>query len=214
MELRKLWQCDIMHTFDCQDYISCHKLSQKIILFSCSVPGCFSSLVRLCFSGTEKDVVLGSDQSPHPSSVLVRSFRQDAMLLMFCFIGLQGSYLTWGVLQEKVMTQVRYQTGTYSFSPYRSCYVVLQKERSWLSGQMQTTRVRHLLPCMTVNTIIINDDCVCFFGIRPLKRNSQFYRRGQLNASSRHKQSSVYTVVTETVSCKIENSDIHKLWEQ
>jgi adenosine 3'-phospho 5'-phosphosulfate transporter B2 len=29
---------------------------------------------------------------------------QNAMLLAFCFFGLQGSYLTWGVLQERIMT--------------------------------------------------------------------------------------------------------------
>ncbi|CAB0002506.1 unnamed protein product, partial [Nesidiocoris tenuis] len=34
-----------------------------------------------------------------------RTLRQDALLLSFCFIGLQGSYLTWGILQEKIMTQ-------------------------------------------------------------------------------------------------------------
>ncbi|BES93840.1 adenosine 3'-phospho 5'-phosphosulfate transporter [Nesidiocoris tenuis] len=37
-----------------------------------------------------------------------RTLRQDALLLSFCFIGLQGSYLTWGILQEKIMTQ-KYQ---------------------------------------------------------------------------------------------------------
>lgn len=32
---------------------------------------------------------------------------QEAMTLIFCFIVLQITYLTWGILQEKVMTQVR-----------------------------------------------------------------------------------------------------------
>lgn len=35
-----------------------------------------------------------------------RTFTQDALLLMYCFFGLQISYLTWGYLQEKIMTQV------------------------------------------------------------------------------------------------------------
>lgn len=51
-------------------------------------------------------MVLGSDVSTAPAPTAVRTFRQDATLLTFCFVGLQGSYLTWGLLQEKVMTQV------------------------------------------------------------------------------------------------------------
>uniref|UniRef100_A0A1B6FLF2 Adenosine 3'-phospho 5'-phosphosulfate transporter 1 n=1 Tax=Cuerna arida TaxID=1464854 RepID=A0A1B6FLF2_9HEMI len=70
-----------------------------------AVPGCFPFVVRSCFAGTEKDVLLGSDVPPTPSSSAVRTLKQDALLLMFCFVGLQGSYLTWGLLQEKVMTQ-------------------------------------------------------------------------------------------------------------
>ena len=35
-----------------------------------------------------------------------------ARQLLFCFIGLQASYLTWGYVQEKVMTRV-YTTGTF-----------------------------------------------------------------------------------------------------
>ena len=31
---------------------------------------------------------------------------QEAILLIFCFLGLQLTYLTWGLLQEKIMTQV------------------------------------------------------------------------------------------------------------
>jgi len=35
-----------------------------------------------------------------------RSTMQEAILLIFCFLGLQLTYLTWGLLQEKMMTQV------------------------------------------------------------------------------------------------------------
>ena len=59
-----------------------------------------------CFvgSGTTSD-------SPHYSSTpssshKQRTFFQDAMLLAHCFLGLQVSFLTWGYLQEKIMTQV------------------------------------------------------------------------------------------------------------
>jgi len=61
--------------------------------------GCLPRVVRACIVGGE---VLPSDvvgDSP------IRSLRQDVLLLVFCFVGLQGTYLTWGLLQEKVMTQ-------------------------------------------------------------------------------------------------------------
>ncbi|KAJ6223858.1 hypothetical protein RDWZM_002403 [Blomia tropicalis] len=32
-------------------------------------------------------------------------FSKDALQLVYCFVGLQISYLTWGILQEKIMTQ-------------------------------------------------------------------------------------------------------------
>lgn len=35
------------------------------------------------------------------NKVLVR----ECVLLSYCFVGLMGSYLTWGVLQEKIMTR-------------------------------------------------------------------------------------------------------------
>ena len=38
-----------------------------------------------------------------------------AKQLLFCFIGLQASYLTWGYVQEKVMTK-EYSTGALAAS--------------------------------------------------------------------------------------------------
>lgn len=46
----------------------------------------------------------GTDSSPPESSRL--------RLLLFCFLGLQVSYLTWGYVQEKIMTK-QYTTGTF-----------------------------------------------------------------------------------------------------
>ena len=40
-----------------------------------------------------------------------------AKQLLFCFIGLQASYLTWGYVQEKVMTK-EYSTGAISASRF------------------------------------------------------------------------------------------------
>merc|ERR1719424_922477 len=33
-----------------------------------------------------------------------RSMAENAVRLIVCFFGLQGSYLTWGIMQEKIMT--------------------------------------------------------------------------------------------------------------
>lgn len=72
-------------------------------------PGCFPSAIRLCLSGP--DPLISADgfqqasaQSPQ-SLQQTHSTMQEAILLIFCFLGLQLTYLTWGLLQEKIMTQ-------------------------------------------------------------------------------------------------------------
>lgn len=40
-----------------------------------------------------------------------------SLKLMFCFLGLQASYVSWGIVQEMVMTQ------EYSFGKFRSSSV-------------------------------------------------------------------------------------------
>ena len=50
-----------------------------------------------------------TDQKPE------RTFTQEALLLSFCFGGIQICYGTWGVLQEKIMTKVRIK---YQFFGY------------------------------------------------------------------------------------------------
>ena len=42
------------------------------------------------------------------------------MKLAICFVGLQGSYVTWGFIQEKVMTQ-RYETGMFPSTVFLVC---------------------------------------------------------------------------------------------
>lgn len=61
-----------------------------------------SGIIKSCFANveTEKITECGS-QLQQPKSTL-----HEGAILLFCFLGLQGTYLTWGVLQEKVMTQV------------------------------------------------------------------------------------------------------------
>jgi hypothetical protein len=43
---------------------------------------------------------------------VVATPQQTSSNLIFCFIGLQASYLTWGYVQEKVMTR-EYTTGRF-----------------------------------------------------------------------------------------------------
>ncbi|XP_001599843.1 adenosine 3'-phospho 5'-phosphosulfate transporter 1 [Nasonia vitripennis] len=69
--------------------------------------GCLPKLVHSCFVGTSDQGLLDSSHySPTPTnSHTSRTFLQDSFLLIHCFLGLQVSYLTWGYLQEKIMTQ-------------------------------------------------------------------------------------------------------------
>ena len=55
----------------------------------------------------EADVAAKQSQEEAASS-RPKNDRDKAKKLLLCFVGLQVSYLTWGVLQEKIMTrQVR-----------------------------------------------------------------------------------------------------------
>nr|CAD7587273.1 unnamed protein product [Timema genevievae] len=75
-----------------------------------TAPSCFPNLVRLCLSGP--DPLLGMDGAPlggPANQTQSHSSLQQGSLLMFCFLGLQLTYLTWGLLQEKIMTQ-EYET--------------------------------------------------------------------------------------------------------
>ncbi|XP_076762467.1 adenosine 3'-phospho 5'-phosphosulfate transporter 1 isoform X2 [Xylocopa sonorina] len=68
--------------------------------------GCIPRLVHLCFVGhCETGLLDSSSYVSAPSNHSQRTFTQDALLLLYCFFGLQISYLTWGYLQEKIMTQ-------------------------------------------------------------------------------------------------------------
>lgn len=63
--------------------------------------GFIPKAVKFCFSGIEFDYI---DSSHLPKSVNNTAVR-DCVLVCYCFVGLMGSYLTWGLLQERIMTQ-------------------------------------------------------------------------------------------------------------
>ncbi|XP_026871487.2 adenosine 3'-phospho 5'-phosphosulfate transporter 1 isoform X2 [Electrophorus electricus] len=66
---------------------------------------CFPA-IRSCVFGTDSKNAVLDDVSvaPRAETESTSSTRQS-MKLIFCAAGLQGSYLTWGVLQERVMTR-------------------------------------------------------------------------------------------------------------
>lgn len=80
--------------------------------FSSPEKGCLWPLVRQCIYGQEGELIPSSDTSASGSRFggdasqgSTHSFSRGSILLLYCFCGLQGSYLIWGLLQEKIMTQ-------------------------------------------------------------------------------------------------------------
>ncbi|GAB1601303.1 adenosine 3'-phospho 5'-phosphosulfate transporter 1-like isoform X1, partial [Argonauta hians] len=68
--------------------------------------GHFSHLVKLFVFGSENesDVEVPSLPANQDVSEEKHSNYWKTVILLFCFVGLQGSYLTWGILQERIMT--------------------------------------------------------------------------------------------------------------
>ncbi|XP_052891124.1 adenosine 3'-phospho 5'-phosphosulfate transporter 1 [Anopheles moucheti] len=67
-----------------------------------------SALVKFCYSGSGTDSLdrpLDSQSGTTKGAASKRTTAQECVLLCYCLVGLMGSYLTWGVLQEKIMTQ-------------------------------------------------------------------------------------------------------------
>lgn len=62
---------------------------------------CLYHLLKKCFGEEESPL----NPPPNVSQNAVRTPLHDCLLLLFYFFGLQISFLSWGVLQEKVMTQ-------------------------------------------------------------------------------------------------------------
>uniref|UniRef100_A0A182RB87 Adenosine 3'-phospho 5'-phosphosulfate transporter 1 n=1 Tax=Anopheles funestus TaxID=62324 RepID=A0A182RB87_ANOFN len=67
-----------------------------------------SALVKFCYSGSGTDSLdrpLDGQSGTAKGAASKRTTAQECVLLCYCLVGLMGSYLTWGVLQEKIMTQ-------------------------------------------------------------------------------------------------------------
>jgi len=65
--------------------------------------GCLWPLIKSCVYGNDAELIPSADVSK--PAKLEDSFYKKGVLLLYCFGGLQISYLVWGLLQEKIMTQ-------------------------------------------------------------------------------------------------------------
>ncbi|XP_076312748.1 adenosine 3'-phospho 5'-phosphosulfate transporter 1 [Tachypleus tridentatus] len=77
--------------------------------------GCVVKMIKLCIYGSDAEK-LSLELGPmkqNQSSKAERSTIKEGIILAFCFCGLQVSYLTWGLLQEKIMTK-EYENSTGS----------------------------------------------------------------------------------------------------
>ena len=77
------------------------------LFFFITAKGFLWPLIRTCIYGPEAEQSIPTDAVKLPSGDLhtASTFSKQAGLLFYCFAGLQGSYLVWGLLQEKIMTQ-------------------------------------------------------------------------------------------------------------
>lgn len=67
---------------------------------------CLPKLLHACFIGSgQSGGLLDSTHFTPQNYAHQQTFIQEILLLLYCFLGLQVSYLTWGYLQEKIMTQ-------------------------------------------------------------------------------------------------------------
>lgn len=75
-------------------------------------PGFFQQLAKLCVFGKENDHLPETSTATGGGGKSDSSMGRSAGILLFCFFGLQASYLTWGLLQERIMT-FQYGDGEY-----------------------------------------------------------------------------------------------------
>jgi len=67
--------------------------------------GRLASLARLMYAGRQDTLDNEELLGPAEAQKVATTALQDALQLTYCGVGLQVSYLTWGLLQEKIMTK-------------------------------------------------------------------------------------------------------------
>lgn len=77
-----------------------------------------SKAIVSCVYGHGYDKIAVEEGSQSKASTASKSSTNGFVQLVFCFVGLQISYLTWGVLQEKIMTK-EYQNSEGSIGHFK-----------------------------------------------------------------------------------------------
>ncbi|CAG0885626.1 unnamed protein product [Darwinula stevensoni] len=111
---------------------------------------CLQKTVRACVVGHETHGFTDLNSDPTSEQETQSIWRRGGILL-FCFVGLQVSYLTWGVLQEKMMTKDYYGDNPDVHSKFKDSQFLVFVNRIWaliLSGLciLAIPQPRHYAP--------------------------------------------------------------------
>ena len=105
-QIKAFWLCTLSVGSSLQK--SCSLLI-TLLSYIVSGPGCVSDCLIMCVFGQTKSpsstVEEGGTQTLSAQKLMEEQpLGKRAIVLFVCFFGLQTSYLTWGVLQERIMT--------------------------------------------------------------------------------------------------------------
>ena len=67
--------------------------------------GCLFKVIQVCVFGSTSDEKPDIEYQRVQEADQVQTVTSTTLKFIFCVVGLQGAYLTWGILQERVMTQ-------------------------------------------------------------------------------------------------------------
>lgn len=76
------------------------------VLGNVLLDNCLTSKILKALFGDKHNLDPQPQQPLSPSSSGSANFKKDLITFLYCFGGLQTSYLVWGVIQEKMMSQV------------------------------------------------------------------------------------------------------------
>lgn len=111
---------------------------------------CIYTAVSMCITGTpgtELDYSESMERKPmeplpSKTGAKTRTKSQETLLLGWCFSGLMISYLTWGVLQEKIMTQQYFNSDGQPSHFKDSQFLVFCNRLSAFTCAMVTLRIK------------------------------------------------------------------------
>uniref|UniRef100_A0A6B2EIF5 Adenosine 3'-phospho 5'-phosphosulfate transporter 1 n=1 Tax=Phlebotomus kandelakii TaxID=1109342 RepID=A0A6B2EIF5_9DIPT len=128
------------------------------------------SAVRFCFSGSEGDK---SETTHSAKNSAGQGLLKECLLLTYCFLGLMACHLTWGVLQEKIMTQ-QYEDEEGKKSYFRDSQFLVFTNRLLaflISGGylFMTQRTRHRAPLFKYSFASLSNIMSAWFQYEALK---------------------------------------------